>query len=153
MSKPAPSSRSLRRLRDIQGIAALESRALFDPSIRSYSGGWFDEQIEQLSSKLFGFTLDELELDTADEKHLAVISAAHAPMGEELQRFAALGWDVADEHGRPLLILPHFAFQLAAAALGVMGHLPSQDVSAEDWGAAMAAEAARFRPGKSPPRG
>lgn len=70
--------------------------------------------------------------------------------------FARLGYDVTDDVGDPLRCMQYFARQLYVAHMGL---LPGAKVtlsgsgkrvaqSAEDWGAALAAEAARFRPSR-----
>lgn len=70
--------------------------------------------------------------------------------------FARLGYDVTDEDGAVLNCFQYFARQLYVAHMGL---LPAAKVTlngsgkraaptAEEWGAALAAEAARFRPSR-----
>jgi len=66
--------------------------------------------------------------------------------------FEAAGWDVTDNRRRPLRVLAFLGPALWLAVRGVAGELPFQaepesgsaDPS-DDWGANLAAEAARYR--------
>ena len=87
---------------------------------------------------------------TAGRLH-KTIDLAHQPeqMRQDLaEAFEALGWDVTDKRRKPLRLLPHYALPLALAIRGVAGELPfvaEPDHPTTDWGAGLAAEAARFR--------
>ena len=70
---------------------------------------------------------------------------------EQADAFEAEGWDVRDARRKPMRMLAVFAEPLALAMRGVAGSLPEAPFVPEpaeeksDWGAGLAAEAARFR--------
>ncbi len=70
---------------------------------------------------------------------------------DQADAFEAEGWDVRDARRKPLRMLAVMAEPLALAMRGVAGTLPDAPFVPEpaeeksDWGAGMAAEAARFR--------
>lgn len=72
------------------------------------------------------------------------------PLQEQVDAFEAEGWDVCDARHKPLRMLAVFSEPLWLAVRGVAGRLPEQPFIADeeprdDWGAGLAAEAARFR--------
>ena len=146
----------LRRLRDCDGVAELERRALFDSDLRSLRGGWFDEGFQRVAKALFGLTTFELlgvDPDADEDQEPAVVPPEIVAIFDEgtqpdpmlVRLFASLGWDVTNEQDRPLYVLPVFAPLLLAAIRGVAGRLPPAGQSTENWGAAMEEEARRYR--------
>jgi hypothetical protein len=139
------SKHALRRLTDLPGIADLEYKALMrrefaDPDARAS----FPE-IDACSQELFGLTAEEAE---ATPRPLGWDGIERKSAREQADAFEAEGWDVTDDKRRPLRTLPHFSLQLWLAVRGVAGQLPFQpepEESAGDWGASLAADAARFR--------
>ena len=140
MPDPAP----LRRLIDLPGIKELEQKALMKPRYADADARAEFPEIDALTQALFGLTGDAAE-------------AAERPDWDDIHRlegadlaeaFEALGWDVTDKRRKPLRLLPHYALPLALAIRGVAGELPfvaEPDHPTTDWGAGLAAEAARFR--------
>lgn len=135
----------LRRLIDLPGVDDLELKALMKPRYADPDARDEFPEIDALTQTLFGLTGDAAE---------AVVLPAdwdniHRLEGPDLvEAFEALGWDVTDKRNKPLRLLAHYALPLALAIRGVAGELPfiaEADHPTTDWGAGMAAEAARFR--------
>ncbi|MGH7023439.1 MAG: hypothetical protein ACREEB_07595 [Caulobacteraceae bacterium] len=148
------------KLRDHPRIAQLERMAALDPTIAAdKSRETRADLIDQISMDVFGVTYDDIGFDEDDaamsdadwEGFEMRYALAEGPDWEQVKAFRQLGWDVRDQHGRPLLVLHHFSWQLLAAIRGEFGaKLPGEiSVSADAWGAAMEAEAKQFQ-SKSP---
>lgn len=134
-------SHSIRRLRDCSGIAALERRALLEPQLRC-AAGLADPEVDALSRRLFGLGYEDLlEPDPYDEEAEPELMMLSFPQGE-VETFLTWGWDVTDEAGRPLLVLPMFSIQLFLGLAG-KAQLPDVSISPDDWGAELEAEARR----------
>ena len=135
----------LRRLIDLAGIADLELKALMKPAWSAPEARLEFPEIDGCSRDLFGLTADEAEeaFKPSDLASIERLSAA-----EQVDPFAAKGWDVTDNKRRPLRMLAHFNQQLWLAIHGVAGQLPFQAEALEEtseWGSKMAGDAARFR--------
>ena len=134
-----------RRLIDLPGVDDLELKALMKPRYADPDARDEFPEIDALTNALFGLTGDaaeavELPADWDDIHRLEGADLAEA--------FEALGWDVTDKRRKPLRLMPHYALPLALAIRGVAGELPFQaepDHPTTDWGAGLAADAARFR--------
>lgn len=135
----------LRRLIDLPGVDDLELKALMKPRVADPDARDEFPEIDALTQTLFGLTGDAAEAVAlpADWDNI------HRLEGVDLaEAFEALGWDVTDKRNKPLRLLAHYALPLALAIRGVAGELPfiaEADHPTTDWGAGMAAEAARFR--------
>jgi len=135
----------LRRLIDLPGVDDLELKALMKPRYADPDARDEFPEIDALTQALFGLTGDTAEAveRPADWDNI------HRLTGPDLvEAFKALGWDVTDKRNKPLRLLPHYALPLALAIRGVAGEPPfiaEADHPTTDWGAGMAAEAARFR--------
>lgn len=74
------------------------------------------------------------------------------PFDEQRPLWEALGWDVTDGNGQPLICLAeYFERPLLAFIKGLPSYgadEPAAEVKAEDWGAALEAEARRFGNGR-----
>nr|WP_314428498.1 hypothetical protein [uncultured Brevundimonas sp.] len=135
----------MRRLIDLPGVDDLELKALMKPRYADPDARDEFPEIDALTAALFGLTGDEAEaverpVDWDDIHRLSGVDLAEA--------FEVLGWDVTDKRRKPLRLLPHYALPLALAIRGVAGELPfvaEPDHPTTDWGAGLAAEAARFR--------
>ena len=134
----------IRRLIDLPGVDDLELKALMKPRYADPDARDEFPEIDALTQALFGLTGDAAE-------------AAERPDWDDIHRlegadlaeaFEGLGWDVTDKRRKPLRLLPHYALPLALAVRGVAGELPfvaEPDHPTTDWGAGLAADAARFR--------
>ena len=135
----------LRRLIDMPGVDDLELKALMKPRYADPDARDEFPEIDALTSALFGLTGEaaeavELPADWDDIHRLSGTDLAEA--------FEALGWDVTDKRRKPLRLMPHYALPLALAIRGLAGELPfhaEPDHPTTDWGAGLAADAARFR--------
>lgn len=123
-----------RRLIDLPGVRDLENAMVLHLRVRGPAGE-LNDRFDEVSKRLFGTTQAEAlpqepEVDEDDDQ--AVWDAYDALLTKIMDPdWAALGWDVRDDLGRELLVLPHFSMQLAAAALGAAGQLPSEDQPVE----------------------
>lgn len=136
---------TLRLLRDLPGVDALELKALMKPRFADPDLPEGQDEIDALSVALFGLSLDGADAVArpADWDGIERLS----PL-EMIDAFEAEGWDVTDKKRKPLRLLPHLAVPLALAMRGVAGDLPfvpEPEVKESDWGANLAAEAGRFR--------
>jgi hypothetical protein len=141
MSTQAP----LRRLIDLEGLRALEQKALMTPRMGDLDARPDFPELDEVSQALFGLTADEADAlprpegwDRIDLK----------PDRDQIAAFEAEGWDVTDDRRRPLRLFAHFNVQLWLAVRGVAGTLPFIPEGDDGEAAAMArlaAEAARFR--------
>ncbi len=139
-SKPA-----LRRLADLPGVADLEYKALMQRDFADPDARARFPEIDACSAALFGLTADQAE---ATPRPPGWDGIERRSAREQADAFEAEGWDVTDDKRRPLRTLGHFSQQLWLAVRGVAGTLPFQPEapeSAGDWGAGLAADAARFR--------
>ena len=138
------SQTALRRLIDLPGIAALETKALMKPAFADpHSRAEFPE-IDEVSMAVFGITADEAEATPrpADWDDIETL-----PPADQVEAFEAAGWDVT-ERRKPLRMLAQFSPQLWLAIRGVAGSLPfapEDETKTDDWGAKMAADAKSFR--------
>lgn len=134
----------LRRLIELEGMAALETKALMKPAYAEEDARLQFPELDALSTALFGLTADEAE---AHPRPAGWDGIERRSLGEQVAAFEAEGWDVTDNRRRPLRTLIHFNQQLWLALRGVAGTLPfqSDDPEPDDWGAGLAAQARRFR--------
>ena len=135
----------LRRLLDLPGIDDLEMKALMKPRFADPDGPEGRDEIDVVSKAVFGLTLEEAEAvalpDDWDGVH-------RWPAADQAEAFEAEGWDVTDKRRKPLRLLPVLALPMWLAVRGVAGELPFHAEPAHersDWGASLAADAARFR--------
>ncbi|RYZ12575.1 MAG: hypothetical protein EON61_08395 [Alphaproteobacteria bacterium] len=136
---------ALRRLIDLPGVDDLELKALMKPRMADPDTREAFPEIDALTRALFGLTGEEAETVALPHDWDGVDRLTGADL---VAAFEAMGWDVTDKRHKPLRLMPHYALPLALAARGVAGELPFQpepDHPTTDWGAGMAAEAARFR--------
>ncbi len=144
------SSRSpLRRLIDLPGVADLEHAAVLKPLPGIGEARPPDPRIDACAKALFGLTPDEAEALARPDDWDGI---EDKPIPRQVAAFEAAGWDVTDNKRRPLRTLVYLGPVLWLAVRGVAGELPFQaepapdsTEAAGDWGADLAAEAARFR--------
>lgn len=140
---------SLRRLIDLPGVDDLELKALMKPRYADPDARDEFPEIDALTSALFGLTGDAAEAVELPADWPENLRDIHRLSGADLaEAFEAMGWDVTDKRRKPLRLMPHYALPLALAVRGVAGELPFQaeaDHPVTDWGAGLAADAARFR--------
>lgn len=138
----------LRRLIDLPGVSALETKALMKPGYADPARRDEFPEVDACLSEVFGLTGDQAEAAERPEDWDGIERLS--PL-EQLDSFEAEGWDVRDAKGRPLRMLAQMAEPLALAMRGVAGRLPDapfvpEPAEARDaWGAGLAADAARFR--------
>jgi hypothetical protein len=141
-----PASPPLRRLIDLEGMAELERKALMKPAYADEASRSEFPEIDETAVKLFGLTLEQAD-DTPRPAGWDRIE--RKPIAQQVAAFEAEGWDVTDDKRRPLRMLGQFSTVLWLALRGVAGTLPFAPPVDEDkpgdWGASLAAEAARFR--------
>ncbi|HTK36803.1 MAG TPA: hypothetical protein VL358_16145 [Caulobacteraceae bacterium] len=138
-------SSPLRRLIDLPGVKDLEYQALMKPRMAEPDARPEFPQLDAVSMEIFGLTADQAEATPRPEGWDRI---ERKPVRDQVLAFEAEGWDVTDDKRRPLRLLGHFSEQLWLAIRGVAGTLPFHAEPDEDkkpWGAAMAADAARFR--------
>ena len=105
-------------------------------------------EVDVVLKAVFGLTAEAAE-DAARADDWDGIECL--PPLDQVEAFAAEGWDVTDAKNRPLRMLSVFAEPLALAMRGVAGSLPEAPFVPEPkeerdaWGTGLAAEAARFR--------
>jgi hypothetical protein len=158
-------------LRDLPGVAELE--ALIDKIDSHPNPAWAPEQdelpalVDRVSRALFGITRDDTRFD--HEGALAdglSFSEAEAALDRWEQNFGflyedddapvrliyeAMGWDVWNEEGGWMQALDCLDRQIVCVMKVLRGHLPGDlddeaaKVGAQDWGAKLAADAAKFR--------
>ena len=141
----------LRRLIDLPGVLDLERAAVLKPLPEIGEIRPPDRDIDVCAKALFGLTADEAEAVARPEDWDWV---EEKPFPRQVAAFEAAGWDVTDDKRRPLRVLIYFTQPLWLAIRGIAGDLPflaapQSDLSdtAGDWGARMAADAARHRRG------
>lgn len=137
-------SQTLRRLIDLPGIAALETRALMKPAFAEPEARAEFPEIDACSMEIFGITADEAEATPrpADWDDIETL-----PLADQVEAFEAAGWDVT-ERRKPLRMLAQFNQQLWLAIRGVAGSLPfvpEDETKTDDWGSKLAADAKSFR--------
>jgi hypothetical protein len=103
-------------------------------------------EIDELSLKLFGLTPDQAdEIERPDGWD----RIERKPPAQQVFAFEDAGWDVTDDKRRPLRMLGQFSAVLWLALRGVAGTVPFLPDPDEDkpgeWGAGLAADAARFK--------
>ena len=99
----------------------------------------------RIAEALFGLTGEAAEAVALPDDWDDIHRLEGADLAEA---FEALGWDVTDKRRKPLRLMPHYALPLALAIRGLAGELPfvaEPDHPTTDWGAGLAADAARFR--------
>ena len=135
----------LRRLIDMPGVDDLELKALMKPRYADPDARDEFPEIDALTQTLFGLSGEAAEAVTLPDDWDDI----HRLSGADLvEAFEALGWDVTDKRRKALRLMPHYALPLALAVRGVAGELPfhaEPDHPTTDWGASLAADAARFR--------
>lgn len=154
-------------LRDLPGIAALEQRLTKmeehpNPQWAPERDG-LEAHVAQLSEALFGLTDDDLYEEIQPPADLPAeeyddfvhgrLAHYHFLYTEDEQAYLdgwrALGWDVTDGAGHLLRCVSHFDHHMVTSTLGFAGHKPDGDqalaISAANWEAKIAAEAAQFR--------
>ncbi|WP_269513894.1 hypothetical protein [Brevundimonas subvibrioides] len=138
----------LRRLIDLPGVADLEAKALMKPGHADPSRRDEFPEVDAVLRAVFGLTAGAAE-DAARPGDWDGIERL-SPL-DQVEAFAAEGWDVTDAKRKPLRMLSVFAEPLALAMRGVAGSLPDAPFVPEPreerdaWGAGLAAEAVRFR--------
>ena len=135
----------LRRLIDLPGMKDLEYKALMKPRMAEPDARPEFPELDEVSTAIFGLTADEAEATPRPEGWDRI---ERKPVRDKVAAFEAEGWDVTDDKRRPLRLLEHFSEQLWLAIRGVAGTLPFHAEVEEEkkpWGAALAADAARFR--------
>lgn len=135
----------LRRLIDLPGIADLEYKALLKPDYAAPELRDQFPEIDACSAAVFGITGEQAEDAPRPEGWDRI---ERRPVPEQVRAFEAAGWDVTDDKRRPLRMLLQFNQQLWLALRGVAGSLPFQPDDEDkpgEWGASLAADAARFR--------
>ncbi len=137
-----------RRLIELPGVAELETRALMKPGYADPTRRDEFPEVDACLSDVFGLTGDQAEAAVRPDDWDGI---EHLSPLEQVDAFAAEGWDVRDAKGRPLRMLAQMAEPLALAMRGVAGRLPDAPFVPEPaeerdaWGSGLAAEAARFR--------
>ncbi len=108
-----------------------------------------DDRVVACAKALFGLTPDEAERTARPDDWDGI---EDKPIPKQVAAFEAAGWDVTDNKRRPLRTLVYLGPPLWLALRGVAGELPflpepapDSAEGAGDWGADLAAEAARFR--------
>jgi hypothetical protein len=138
----------MRRLIDLPGMADLEQAALMNSRYADADAREAFPELDARSRALFGLTAEE-----ADEapRPPGWDGVDRRPLRDQVLAFEQEGWDVTDKR-RPLRTLAHFNVQLWLALRGVAGQLPGAPPDpdhdgdgSKGWGAAMQADAKRFR--------
>ena len=136
----------LRRLIDLPGFRELEFKSVMHPRMTEYDARDTWPELDALSVELFGLTADAAD-DTPRPDGWDRIERKSDR--EQVAAFEACGWDVTDDKRKPLRLVSHFNVQLWLALRGVAGAIPFvPDADPDEGGAALAAEAARFRRNK-----
>ncbi len=141
-------TQSLRRLIDLPGVADLEAKALMKPGYADPTRRDEFPEVDAVMMAVFGLTAEAAE-ETPRAADWDGIE--RLPPQDQADILETEGWDVRDAKRRPLRMLAVFAEPLALAIRGVAGALPEAGFVPEpaeeksDWGAGLAAEAARFR--------
>ena len=141
-------TQTLRRLLDLPGVADLEARALMKPGYADPSRRAEFPEVDEVMVAVFSLTAEQAEDAARPEDWDGIERLSPA---DQADLFEAEGWDVRDARRKPLRMLAVMAEPLALAMRGVAGMLPEAPFVPEpaeeksDWGAGMAAEAARFR--------
>ena len=134
---------TLRRLIDLPGVRALESKALMNSRYADADARDQFAEIDEVSRAIFGLTADEAD-DVPRPQGWDRIE--RKPVREQIGAFEQEGWDVTDDKLRPLRMLEHFNTQLWLALRGVAGTLPVLIEEEPDLGMkSLAAEAKRFQ--------
>jgi hypothetical protein len=135
-----------RRLIDLPGVDDLELKALMKPAAAEPENRAEFPEIDACSKAIFGLTGAEAE---AVETPAEFDPIDHLSPREMVEAFAAEGWDVTDNKRRPLRMLRQLGPQLWLVIHGVAGELPftpePEPGASSDWGANLAADAAKFR--------
>ncbi|QTN18739.1 hypothetical protein HZ989_10835 [Brevundimonas sp. AJA228-03] len=139
---------SLRRLIDLPGVADLEAMALMKPGHADPARRDEFPEVDQVLTAVFGLTAGAAEDAVRPDDWDGIERLS--PL-DQVEAFAAEGWDVTDAKRKPLRMLAVFAEPLALAMRGAAGSLPDAPFVPEPkeerdaWGAGLAAEAVRFR--------
>jgi len=136
----------LRRLIDLPGVADLEFKAVMKREFAEPEARADHPELDECSLAIFGLTADQAEETPRPAGWDGVETQA---VQKQVFAFEDAGWDVTDDKRRPLRTLGHWNQQLWLAVRGVAGTLPFQpdddDRPDKDWGAALAADAKRFK--------
>jgi len=136
----------LRRLIDLPGVADLEFKAVMKREFAEPEARAEHPELDECSLAIFGLTADQAEETQRPAGWDGVETQA---VQKQVFAFEDAGWDVTDDKRRPLRTLGHWNQQLWLAVRGVAGTLPFQpdddDRPDKDWGAALAADAKRFK--------
>ncbi|WGM30774.1 hypothetical protein [Brevundimonas sp. NIBR11] len=141
-------TQALRRLLDLPGVADLETKALMKPGYADPSRRDEFPEVDEVLVAVFGLSAEQAE-DAARPDDWDGVERL-SPQ-DQADVFEVEGWDVRDAKRKPLRMLAVMAEPLALAIRGVAGTLPEAAFVPEpaeeksDWGAGLAAEAARFR--------
>lgn len=135
---------ALRRLIDLAGVEALETRALMQRDFAEPEARALYPEVDETSRALFGVTADEA---AAVEKPAGWTDIEDLAPARQAFLFEDAGWDVTDAKRRPLRVLGHFNRQLWCAVHGLAGTLPfeAEDDRPQAWISTLEAEAAKFR--------
>jgi len=139
MTRPA-----LRRLLDLPGVADLEYKALMKPAYADPDQRADYPEIDACSTAILGLTADEAEAAPLPPDWTRI---ERLEPRDQVERFAAAGWDVTDDKRRPLRMLRQFGPALWLAIHGVAGQLPyePEDDKPDDWATGLARDAEKFR--------
>jgi hypothetical protein len=112
---------TLRRLIDLPGVEALETKALMNRALAEPEARAAYPEIDALLKATFDLTGDEAE---AVAKPAGWDNIDRRPPHGQATAFEDAGWDVTDNKRRPLRMFPQFNVQLWLALSGVAGSLP-----------------------------
>ena len=135
----------LRRLIDLPGFEALETKALMNRALAEPEARAAYPEIDALLKATFDLTGDEAE---AVAKPAGWDNIDRRPPHGQATAFEDAGWDVTDNKRRPLRMLVHYSLPLWLAVRGVAGTLPfapEPPEPSDSWGGSMAAAAKKFR--------
>lgn len=154
------SAQPLKRLLDQAGVLDLERQALLEPQLAAFAART-DPRVQSVSRRVFGYEPQDaptaLLVGVFSDQEEVDLEGEFEPRWKEVEAevdvddrrlvalFRNLGWDVTDYQGRPLLVLPHFKYQLYLQAKGLAPE-GRPETSTADWQASLEAEARAFRP-------
>lgn len=158
-------NRPLRRLVKMPGVRDLESRLLLDTVGGGPPSGDFEFQRDYVLRKLFGITRNDTVFKTPDayvdrelsrdeewdledlqeEWELQLLAERLEWDEQRVEYLKLLGWDLADDDGKPLRITRYVCRVIEAATKGIAGTVPDAEVIARDaWAAQIQKDAAQF---------
>ena len=136
---------TLRRLIDLPGVEALETKALMNPRLVEPEARSAYPEIDVLLAATFGLTGDEAE---AVAKPAGWDNIERRQPHGQATAFEDAGWDVTDNKRRPLRMLVHYSLPMWLAVRGVAGTLPfapEPPEPSDSWGGSVAEAARKFR--------